>query len=370
MASDRTRLHSEAYIIYKIMRILSGIQPSGELHLGNYLGAIKNLVDLQDLSKRDTRLFFIADYHSLTENPVPAEEKREQIKQLAVDLITLGLDPKKSILFIQSQIPEVTDLAWIFNCLTPMGELERMTQYKDKAKSQKENINAGLFTYPTLMAADILLYKADKVPVGEDQLQHLELARETARRFNKRYGEVFPEPLPYLSRVPRLMSLKNPLEKMSKSDPNSYIGVFDEPRVVFEKIRGATTASNNLFKRIYLFKGGLVFEPSKDGAKHPEFKKMRAAVENLLILLKEFNQAKYKALFRNDEIDFDGLKYNELKNDLAKAIVNHFASMRQKREELMKNKEKVLKIYLAGAKKARVIAQKTLKEVKEKVGLI
>ncbi len=351
------------------MKILSGIQPSGTVHLGNYLGAIKNWVKSQD-SKKDSRLFFIVDSHSLTENLLSASEKEKQIQEMAVDLLALGLDPKKSTLFIQSNIPEVFELAWIFDCLTPMGELERMTQYKDKSLRQKENINVGLFSYPVLMAADVLLFKADAVPVGEDQLQHLELTRETARRFNRRYGKTFPEPKALLTKSARLMSLKNPLEKMSKSIPDSYVGVFDEPSLIFEKIRGATTASNDLFEKIYLVQGEIVFEPSRRGAGHPEFEKMEAAVNNLLLLLQEFDPNKFKSLFSNGAIDLDRLRYNELKNDLAKAMVTHFAPLRQKKLDLMKQKKKVLKIYKDGSKRARIISQKTLKEVKEKIGLI
>lgn len=351
------------------MRILSGIKPSGYLHLGNYLGAVKNWVKLQN-NKKDSCLFFIADSHSLTENLLSASEKQGQIQEMTVDLLALGLDPRKSTLFIQSHIPEVFELAWIFDCLTPMGELERMTQYKDKSSRQEANINAGLFTYPTLMAADVLLFKTEAVPVGDDQSQHLELARETARRFNRRYGKIFPEPKALLTKSARLMSLKNPLEKMSKSVSDSYVGVFDEPTVIFEKIRGATTASNDLFEKIYLVQGEIVFEPSRRGAEHPEFAKMEAAVNNLLLLLQEFDPNKFKSLFANNKIDLDRLRYSELKNDLAKAMVAHFAPLRQKRLDLMKQKKKVLKIYQAGAKKARIISQKTLKEVKGKIGLI
>lgn len=351
------------------MRILSGIKPSGYLHLGNYLGAVRNWVKLQN-NKKDSRLFFIADSHSLTENLLSAAEKQEQIQEMAIDLLALGLDPKKSTLFIQSNIPEVFELAWIFNCLTSMGELERMTQYKNKSSEQQENVNAGLFTYPTLMAADILLFKAEAVPVGDDQLQHLELTRETARRFNRRYGKTFPESKALLTKSARLMSLKNPLEKMSKSVADSYVGVFDEPTAIFEKIRGATTASNDLFEKIYLVQGEIVFEPSRRGAEHPEFEKMEAAVGNLLLLLQEFDPNEFKSLFANNKIDLDRLRYSELKNHLAKAMVAYFAPLRQKRLDLMKQKKKALKVYQDGAKKARAISQKTLKEVKAKIGLI
>ena len=218
------------------MRILSGIQPSGELHIGNYLGAIKNWVKLQNDSKNEC-WFFVADYHSITENYDP-KEKPKEILNLTADLLSLGLNPEKSVIFQQSQIPGHADLTWIFNTLTPLGELERMTQYKDKAASQKQNINVGLFDYPVLMAADILIYKSEAVPVGEDQVQHLELTREIARRFNDKFGKVFPEPKPLLTESARIMSLIDPAKKMSKSGgEKSYIAISDSPEVIKEKIK-------------------------------------------------------------------------------------------------------------------------------------
>jgi tryptophanyl-tRNA synthetase len=351
------------------MKIVSGIKPTGELHLGNYLGAVKNWVDLQE-DKSNSCLFFLADLHSLTEGVVSAEEKKQQIEQLAIDLLALGLDPKKSTLFIQSHIPEATELAWFFNCVTPIGDLERMTQYKDKSKKHPETINAGLFTYPPLMAADILLFKAEGVPVGDDQLQHLELTRETARRFNRRFGEIFSEPKALLTRTVRLMSLKNPLEKMSKSYEGSYIRVFDEPKVIQEKIKAMVTASNDFFDKISLGKEELIIEPSKKGKNHKDFPAMEAAVDNLFTLIREFNPLQYRGLFNGSEIDLEKLKYKEIKESLSKAIIEYFAPFKAKREELMKDKKAVMKIYEEGAKKAREIAQVTMREVKEKAGLI
>ncbi|MEK7178455.1 MAG: tryptophan--tRNA ligase, partial [Patescibacteria group bacterium] len=189
-------------------RIISGIQPSGKLHIGNYLGAIKNWLKLQRDSKNEC-FFFIADYHSITENCDP-KQKSKEILDLATDLLALGLDPKKSVIFQQSQILFHTELAWIFNTIVKIPELERMTQFKDKAKEQKQNINIGLFDYPVLMAADILIYKAEAVPVGEDQIQHLELTREIARRFNDKFGKIFPEPKSILTETPKIMSLTDP----------------------------------------------------------------------------------------------------------------------------------------------------------------
>ncbi len=355
------------------MRVFSGIQPTGDIHLGNYLGMIKQCKILQE-DDNFSRLFFIVDYHSLTANPVSAKEKRNQIEQLAVDLLAVGLDPEKSILAIQSHIPEVLELAWIFNCLTPMGELERMTQFKDKSKRQDVMANAGLFTYPILQAADILLYQAEMVPVGEDQLQHLELARETARRFNRRYGEFFKEPKQRISRVPKLMSLNNPLKKMSKSDPNSYIGIFDEPDDIRKKIRSAVSADNKVIKEIKKNHEGLL-ERLIGGESLPEEIKgesriMLAGVINLLNLLAEFNQDEFKKLIdSNGNIDLEKLKYGEIKNILAESIINYFAPMREKRNELMRDKQAVMRIYDEGAEKARAIAQETMRDVRKLVGL-
>lgn len=349
------------------MKIVSGFRPTGLIHLGNYLGVFKQWLELQE--QRNICFFFIADLHSLTDNLVSSEEKKRQVEEMMLDFLALGLNPRKAVLFLQSRVEEVTELAWIFNCLAPLGELSRMTQFKEKSQKQKENVNAGLFTYPSLMAADILIFKAQGVPVGEDQLQHLEFTRELARKFNRIFGKIFPEPQALLTKAARLKSLKNPLEKMSKSDPDSYLGVFEEPRVIFEKLKKATTASNEIFKKIRKTKEGFDFEPSSYGLGHPEYEKMKSAVENFLLMLEEFSPEKLEKLFDGEEINLGKLRYSELKNDLAKAIVNYFAPFRLKKEELRKNKKKVYKIFEEGTKKAKSIAQKTLKEVKEKIGL-
>ncbi|MBI2604423.1 MAG: tryptophan--tRNA ligase, partial [Candidatus Harrisonbacteria bacterium] len=226
--------------------LISGIQPSGKLHLGNYLGALKNFVALQKSGNYQC-LFFIADLHSLTETYDP-EMKPGQILDLAASYLALGLDPKKSTLFVQSQVPQTTELAWILGTLTPFGELRRMTQFKDKAESQEENVNVGLFTYPVLMAADMLLYDAAFVPVGEDQLQHLELTRTLARKFNSRFGETFVEPKPLMTSVPRLMSLADPMKKMSKSQPDGCLFLDDAPEVIEAKLKRAVTDSGSVVK--------------------------------------------------------------------------------------------------------------------------
>ena len=216
-------------------RLFSGIQPSGDIHIGNYLGAIRNWARLLDNYEC---IFCIVDYHAMTIEYDP-ELMAQRIMDAAVNNIAAGLDPERCILFVQSYVPEHTELAWIFNTVTPMGELERMTQFKEKSKQHTKNINAGLFTYPVLQSADILLYKAEAVPVGEDQVQHIELSREVARKFNGRFGEFFPEPLALLSEAPRIMGLDGK-SKMSKSLGNT-ISLMDSPDVIGKKLATAVT---------------------------------------------------------------------------------------------------------------------------------
>jgi len=327
------------------MRIISGIQPSGELHIGNYLGAIKNWIKLQNDSKNNC-LFFIADYHSITEDYNP-KEKSKEILDLAIDLLALGLDPKKSIIFQQSQIPSHANLAWIFNTITPIGELSRMTQFKDKSEQNKENINVGLFDYPVLMAADILVYKTEAVPVGEDQAQHLELARDLAHRFNSKFGKTFPEPKSLLTETPRIMSLLDPAKKMSKSGgKKSYIALNDSPEIIKEKIKSAVSDVGK--------------EEGKGG-------------NNLLAIFKAFAETKsekseYEKFAKDHKAG--NLKYAEFKPRLAELIADFFADFRKKHAELSKNPDYVKKVLTEGAEKASVIAEKTLREVKEKVGLM
>ena len=359
--------------------IVSGIQPSGDLHIGNYLGAIKNLINLQN--EEDNNLFlFIADYHSLSGNPVSSDTKHTQIEQLIIDLISLGIDPEKTTLFIQSHVPEVTELAWILNTLTPMGELERMTQFKDKSTRQNENINVGLFDYPVLQAADILIYNADSVPVGEDQLQHLELTRTLARKFNSRYGELFKEPQALLSPTPRVMSLTDPLHKMSKSrGANSYVGIFDEPSVIEEKIKSAVSADNSLFEKITILSPelveGLHISPSQTGKENPEIQTLTAGVKNLLTLYHEFAPKEFNTLLVPEPVEGysinpQSLRYADIKIRLAESIVEHFKAAREKRQEITENSSKFFETIKENGKQARKIAQKTLLKVKQKIGLL
>ncbi|MCK4592534.1 tryptophan--tRNA ligase [Candidatus Parcubacteria bacterium] len=322
----------------KKQTIFSAIQPSGELHIGNYLGALKNFVELQD---KYECFFFIADYHSITEN-YNLKEKPKQIFDLALDFLAAGLDPKKCVIAVQSQIPEHTELAWILNTVTPISELQRMTQFKDKSQDQEKNINMGLFDYPVLQAADILMYKAYGVPVGQDQLQHIELTRKIARFFNNKFGKIFPEPKDIVTETPKIMSLTDPTKKMSKSHgPKSYIGINNEPEVIEKKIRKAisTTEYN---KDIYSF---------------------------YITLLEKFGSERNKKYF-DKKFRSKDIKFSELKDALAEDIGNYFAPFRKKRKELEKNPEEVKKILNEGAEKARIIARETMREVKEKVGLV
>jgi tryptophanyl-tRNA synthetase len=323
-------------------RIVSGIQPTGELHIGNYLGSLKNFVELQD---EFDCYFFIADLHSLTEDFEPGKAKAEQIQSLVKTFLAAGLNPDHCTIFIQSQIPAHTQLAWIFNTLLPMSELERMTQYKDKSAKQAANINVGLFDYPVLMAADILLYKPQLVPVGHDQLQHLELTNTLARKFNHKFGKTFEEIKPYNQKPVRVMSLSDPARKMSKSDPGSFINMFDEPEEIRKKLAKAVTATE---------------APAGE---------MPLGVKNLFDLLLEFGQKEEYDKY-SKQYESGSIKYSELKQALAESISNYFEPMRAKRKELDSQTKQIDQIVRAGATKASIIAQSTLAEVYNKIGLI
>lgn len=327
--------------------IISGIQPTGALHIGNYLGALKNFVDLQNSGEYRT-LFFIADLHSLTEHFDP-KQKPAQILDVAASYLAAGLDPKLSTLFIQSQIPAHSELAWILNTITPLGELNRMTQYKDKA--DRMDNNAGLFTYPILMASDILLYDANLVPTGDDQDQHLELARTLARKFNSRFPaspsqggrETFIEPKNLHTALPRVMSLANPEKKMSKSEPGSCLFIDDSDEVIRKKIMGAVTDSGNEIKH----------DASKPG------------ISNLLEITAALSEKTIPEL----EAAFSGKNYGEFKTYVGKVVSEYFAPIRQQKIKLLKQPEKILKLFTAGSEKASKIAEKKMIEVKARVGL-
>ncbi len=372
--------------------IFSGVQPSGNLHIGNYLGAIKQFVELQ---KDNEAIFCVVDLHAIT---VP--QKPEELHKNTLDLVAIylaaGIDPKKSILFLQSHVSAHTELGWILNTLTPFGELMRMTQFKEKEpikfdfedvkvlkmglKRIDQNLSAisvsgiqntlkavssdiepivdlsekrraalaGLFNYPTLMAADILLYKTDAVPVGEDQLQHIEFTRMIAEKFNKRYGETFVIPKALVKKdSARIMGLDDPSKKMSKSaeSGNNYIALLDPPDEIRRKIKIAVTDSGK----------DLRFDPTS-----------KPAVSNLMAIYSTFSDLPYPKI----EDHYKGKGYTEFKNDLAELIVEKLSPIRQKYLELSKNEKKICALLKNGAKKASAIAEKTLSDVKKKVGLL
>lgn len=338
--------------------IVSGIQPSGRLHIGNYVGAIRIWLDLQ--REKMSRYFFIADYHSITGDYDPAE-KRHQILELAADLLALGIDPKKSALFVQSDVPEHTELCWIFNTVTPMSFLERMTQFKDKSEHQKENINMGLFDYPVLQAADILIYGGDRIPVGRDQIQHVELTRDIARFFNNKYGAIFPEPAPLLTDIPKLRSLTDPIKKMSKSlGEKSYVALADEPDVIKDKIKRAVTETTGI-----LAMSEEEVEARLAKGEDSEALAGLSGVWNLLAMLRAFGRPREADRI----VATQPIKYGELKSLVAERIADHFADFRKKRAQLLKSPDKVRRILAAGAKKARPVAKAKMKEVRKKIGL-
>ncbi|MFH1162048.1 MAG: tryptophan--tRNA ligase [Candidatus Jorgensenbacteria bacterium] len=372
--------------------LISGIQPSGALHVGNYLGALKNFVELQNSGKYRC-FFFVADLHSLTEDFNP-KEKPTQIAELVHTYLAAGIDPKKSTVFVQSAIPAHTELMWILNTITPMGELMRMTQFKEKVENirefrgeikkirdsiedtfkqvggleilgeknkkhlvehllqeeLKEKIftvpaNAGLFDYPVLMAADILLYDAKFVPVGDDQDQHLELARTLARKFNAKFGKTFTEPQSLHTKIPRLTSLDNPQKKMSKSRPLGCLFIDDSPNTIREKLKRAVTDSGREIK----------YDPAR-----------KPAISNLLLVYSAMGNVSVPTI----EKKYRGKGYAEFKKDLAEVIVKALTPFQAKKKELKAQDKKLKAILTAGNKKANAVAGKKLLEVKKRIGLI
>lgn len=324
--------------------ILSGIQATGRLTLGNYLGAIDNWVKMQE--EYDC-YYMIANLHSLTVRNNPEELKNNTLKILAL-YIAAGLDPEKNTIFVQSQIKEHSELAWILNCYTYMGELSRMTQFKDKSAKHTENINAGLFTYPVLMAADILIYQTDRVPVGEDQKQHVEIARDIAERFNKIYGKTFVIPEPYIKKTTaRIMGLQDPTSKMSKSATNLNDVIFldDAPEEILKKFKKAVTDSENIVK----------FNPEK-----------KPGVSNLMQIYSAVTDKS------NEEIEkeFKDKGYGDFKNAVAQAVITKLEPIQKRYEEILKDKKYLEEVYTNSANKARQTAKKTLDIVKEKLGIL
>ena len=324
--------------------MLSGIQPSGDLHLGNYLGAVKNWAALAD---EFDCYYFMADLHSLTVRQNPAELRRRSVQQLA-QYIACGLDPQKNTLFIQSHVHEHAELGWILNCYTMFGELSRMTQFKDKSAKNSDNINGGLFTYPALMAADILLYQADYVPVGEDQKQHCELTRDVAIRFNNLYGETFKVPEPYIPKVgARIMSLGNPTSKMSKSDPQGCVFLLDKPDDIARKFKRAVTDSDT--ERCVRYA--------------PEEK---PGVSNLMSIYSSVTGRSYDEIER----EFDGKGYGVFKSAVGDAVVEALRPIREEAERMIADKAYLQSVYTDGARRASAIARRTLRKVYKKVGLV
>lgn len=323
--------------------IFSGIQPSGDLTIGNYLGAIKNWVKLQD---EYNSYFCVVDLHAITVPQKPADLRRRTLELLSIYL-ACGIDPEKNTLFIQSHVPAHAEAAWLLTCNSYMGELSRMTQYKDKSKKAGDSVGAGLFTYPVLMAADILLYQTDLVPVGKDQMQHLELARDIATRFNNTYSPTFKIPEGYVPKTgAKIMSLQDPTKKMSKSDDNlnSFILIMDPPDVIRRKISRAVTDSL----------GVVNYSDDQPG------------VKNLLNILSAITTKTPEELVK----DYEGKGYAELKSDVAEALVNELAPIQAKVHELLKDKKSLEAIYKEGALKASYVANKTLRKMQKKIGFI
>lgn len=325
-------------------RVVSGAKPTGELHLGNLLGATRVWVDLQSSYEC---FYFVADLHALTEPWDPVALRRHTLK-LAGDLLAAGIDPDRSILFVQSHVPAHTELAWIFGALTSYGDLLRMTQFKekrDRAQSEEEFVSVGLFDYPVLQAADVLAYRGAKVPVGEDQLQHLELARRIAHRFNTRFGVFFPEPEPILSETPRVMSLADPVRKMSKSlGPEHAIGIMEEEESIWKRVRAAVT----------------------DVGPRGVGEAMSPGVANLFQLLRASAPATVVERFI-DEHRRGVLKYESLKRAVFEQLMILLGPVRERRRQISDGEIEV--VLAGGAQRATTVAEATLREVRRRVGI-
>ena len=327
-------------------RILSGIQPSGDLTLGSYMGAIKNWVALSDEYEC---YYCIVDMHAITIRQVPADLRRRALSQLA-QYIACGLDPKKNTLFIQSHVPAHAQLGWVLDCYTMFGELSRMTQFKDKSAKNADNINAGLFTYPALMAADILLYQTDLVPVGGDQKQHVELCHTIARRFNGVYGDVFKMPEPFVPKVgARIMSLTNPGAKMSKSEneDTGRVLLMDTPETIMRQFKRAITDSD-----------------TENCVRYD--KENKPGVSNLMTIY----SAVTGKTFAEIETEFAGQGYGAFKPAVGEAVVETLRPIREEASRIMKDKAYLEKVYKEGAEKASFVAEKTLRKVYKKVGFV
>ena len=323
----------------------SGIKPTGVPTLGNYIGALKNWQEIQDSGEFNT-IYFLADLHALTVRQTK-KDLQNDIYSTFASLLAVGLDPKKSLIFIQSQVPTHAQMAWLLMCHTQFGELSRMTQFKDKSKADSANVNAGLFTYPSLMAGDILLYNADAVPVGEDQKQHVEITRDIAKRINNLYGSTLKPPTPYIPKLgARIMSLQDPFKKMSKTDTNEkgYISLLDEPAKIMKKLRSAITDSDMQIKH----------SPDKKG------------ISNLI----DIYCVTRKCSVAEVESEFYGKSYGEFKLAVAEAVIEALEPIRLRYIELMKNKDYLHDVASDGAQKALELSSKTLNRLYDKMGLV
>ncbi len=323
--------------------IFSGAQPSGKMTLGNYLGAIQNWTKLQD--EYDC-FYSVVDLHAITV-PQVAKDLRANTIGLLAQYLACGLDPEKNTIFIQSHVSAHTELMWILNTMSYMGELSRMTQFKDKSQKNELNLNAGLFTYPVLMASDILLYQTDLVPVGQDQKQHLELARDLATRFNYKYSDTFKIPEPYIPKeVGRVMSLQEPIKKMSKSDENenAYILLIDDADTIKRKIKRSVTDSLGVIS----------------------YNDEQAGIKNLLEIYSKLSNKTIEELVSM----YEGKGYGVLKEDLSEVIIESLRPIREKYLDLLNNKDYLETVYANGANRAEKVARKTLRKVYKKVGLI
>lgn len=325
-------------------RILSGIRPSGKLHLGNYLGAIKNWIDLQDKNP-ELCVFMIADYHGIT-TPFESKNYNQQILETAAEFLAAGIDPKKSLLIRQSQVPQHTELTWIFNTITPVSWVDRLPTYKEKLKENPKYNNTGLFTYPVLMAADILAYKANLVPVGKDQKPHIDLTNEIVKKFNSMFGETFEPVKAYLAAGARIMSLQDPEKKMSKTGDEG-IALTDSPDKIREKIKKAVTDSGKEVTVDYDNKPGISNLMEIYALLAPDTKNLRQ-IEKM----------------------YEGKTYVEFKNDLAEVIIKFLIPFQKKYSELKNNLDEVKRILTESEEKAKQEAQKTLEEVKQKIGVL
>ena len=324
--------------------MLSGIQPSGDLHLGNYLGAIKNW---GARSEEFDCFYFMADLHTITVRQEPAELRRRTLEQLAL-YIACGLDPEKNTLFIQSQVPAHAQLGWVLQCYTMFGELTRMTQFKDKSEKHKDNINAGLFAYPSLMASDIRLYRPDFVPVGEDQKQHVELTRNIAIRFNSVYGDVFKIPEPYIAKTgARIYGLTTPDSKMSKSIPEGCVFLMDDPDTIARKFKRAVTDSDT--ERCVRFD-----------------RENKPGVSNLMNIYSTVTGKTFEEI----EKEFEGKGYGVFKPAVGEAVIETLRPIREEASRIIKDKAYLESVYKDGAARASRVADKTLYKVYKKVGFV